>query len=104
MTSATDGDTAEEKLSGSSEPFPTKTTGAEEQSGGPMSCPCSIFDVREEQVLEPSGALRIRLICNVCGSLIDSKLVEEGDPDPTRARGGDARSAEGDGVAVETGG
>lgn len=43
-----------------------------------MSCPCSIFDVREEQILEPSGALRVRLICNVCGELIDSKVIDEG--------------------------
>jgi len=39
------------------------------------SCPCSIFDVREEQILEPGGALCIRLICNVCGSVLDSKYV-----------------------------
>ena len=44
-----------------------------------QSCPCSIFDVREEQILETSGSLRVRLICNVCGSLIDSKVVHSGD-------------------------
>ncbi len=37
------------------------------------SCPCSILDVREEQILEPSGCLTIRLICNLCGALLDSK-------------------------------
>lgn len=44
-----------------------------------QSCPCSIFDVREEQILETSGSLRVRLICNVCGSLIDSKVVHSAD-------------------------
>ena len=53
-----------------------------------QSCPCSIFDVREEQILDASGALRIRLVCNVCGVLIDSKEVERGDR--TRVRPGES--------------
>ena len=48
--------------------------------GGLMdSCPCSIFDVREEQILETGGSLCIRLICNVCGSVLDSKFVPGGE-------------------------
>ena len=43
-----------------------------------MSCPCSIFDVREEQILETSGALSVRLVCNVCEKMIDSKVVDRG--------------------------
>lgn len=47
---------------------------ARELGGSMKSCPCSILDVREEQILEPSGSLTIRLICNLCGALLDSKL------------------------------
>lgn len=43
------------------------------------SCPCSIFDVREEQILEANGSLFVRLICNVCGTVLDSKSVREGE-------------------------
>lgn len=46
------------------------------------SCPCSIFDVREEQILETSGSLCIRLICNVCNAVLDSKVVREGEVTP----------------------
>ena len=58
-----------------------------------QSCPCSIFDVREEQILETSGALRVRLVCNVCGVLIDSKRVDQAESRvrPDREDDGDVR-------------
>lgn len=40
-------------------------------------CPCSIFDVREEQILESNGMLRVQLICNMCGTLLDHKVVQQ---------------------------
>jgi len=44
-----------------------------------QSCPCSIFDVREEQILEANGCLSVRLICNMCSTELDSKVVRDGD-------------------------
>lgn len=40
-----------------------------------QACSCSIFDVRKEQILEASGSAWIQLVCNVCGSILDSKQV-----------------------------
>lgn len=62
------------------------------------SCPCSIFDVREEQILEANGSLCIRLICNVCGSVLDSKMIPEG-LTPSREVGG----RDDEGLALEAG-
>lgn len=53
------------------------------------SCPCSIFDVREEQILETGGALCIRLICNVCGSVLDSKYVSATETVNSESKQGD---------------
>lgn len=45
-------------------------------AGGVMkSCHCSILDVREEQIYEPSGTLEIRLICNICGRILEARSV-----------------------------
>lgn len=60
------------------------------------SCPCSIFDVREEQILETNGTLCIRLICNVCGSVLDSKLISE-----TQKPAAGLRDRDDEGLAVE---
>jgi hypothetical protein len=50
------------------------------------NCSCSILDVREEQIFEPSGSLSIRLICNLCGSILDSKIMPDGDVDEENVR------------------
>ena len=64
------------------------------------SCPCSIFDVREEQILEPNGSLHIRLICNMCGTVLDSKFLREADvPSRTTAL---RRTRRDDDLAVES--
>jgi hypothetical protein len=41
------------------------------------SCHCSILDVREEQIYEPSGSLEVRLICNICGKILESRLIAQ---------------------------
>lgn len=67
-----------------------------------MSCPCSIFDVREEQILETSGALRVRLVCNVCGRMIDSKVVDRGvDVDVGITSTVRHQTGDGDSVAIQ---
>jgi hypothetical protein len=43
-----------------------------------MACSCTILDVRREQILEASGRLWVRLVCNVCGVTIDSEQVSVG--------------------------
>jgi hypothetical protein len=36
-----------------------------------MSCPCTIHDVRREQIEEPSGRLWIQVVCNNCNTVLD---------------------------------
>ena len=36
-------------------------------------CFCSIFNTREERVVEESGRVIRRMICNVCGRVLDCK-------------------------------
>lgn len=51
------------------------------------SCRCSIFDVREEQILEANGCLHVRLICNLCGAVLDTKMLRQtGREERTRVR------------------
>ncbi len=40
-------------------------------------CFCSIFDTREERIIEEDGRVFRRLICNICGCVLDSKLESE---------------------------
>ena len=65
------------------------------------SCPCSIFDVREEQILEANGSLCIRLICNVCGSILDSKMISAAEATARQASDTDREDLED--VAIEAG-
>jgi len=37
------------------------------------SCLCTIFDTREERLVEDDGRITYRLICNICGSVLDSR-------------------------------
>lgn len=41
-----------------------------------MRCSCSIHDVRREQILESSGRHWIRLVCNVCESILDERAED----------------------------
>ena len=73
-----------------------------------QSCPCSIFDVREEQILEANGSLSVRLICNMCSTELDAKIVRDGDfsrTDDLRQRAsGFQRLETDDDFAMETSG
>lgn len=40
-------------------------------------CSCSIFDTREERLIEQDGRIIHRLICNICGRVLDSKVEQE---------------------------
>jgi len=40
-------------------------------------CFCSIFDTREERLVEEDGRVVFRLICNICGTLLDSRVEYE---------------------------
>lgn len=41
------------------------------------ACLCSIFDTREERLVEENGRIVYRLICNICGSVLDSRIEYE---------------------------
>lgn len=40
-------------------------------------CFCSIFDTREERIIEEDGRVIRRLICNICGCVLDSKMEND---------------------------
>ena len=40
-------------------------------------CLCSIFNTREERLIEEDGRIIRRLICNICGRILDSKVEKE---------------------------
>ncbi|MBU0754121.1 MAG: hypothetical protein KJ645_03210 [Planctomycetes bacterium] len=42
------------------------------------ACLCSIFDTREERLVEEDGRIVYRLICNICGSILDSRIEFDG--------------------------
>jgi len=42
------------------------------------ACLCSIFDTREERLVEEDGRIVYRLICNICGSILDSRVEYDG--------------------------
>lgn len=50
------------------------------QRGGASmgACLCSIFDTREERLVEEDGRIVYRLICNICGSILDSRVEYDG--------------------------
>lgn len=38
-------------------------------------CSCSILQAREEKLLDDEGRVQVRLICNRCGTVLDSEVV-----------------------------
>ena len=48
-------------------------------------CSCSILNAREEKLLDDEGRVQIRLICNRCGTVLDSEIVLAA-PSPKEAR------------------
>ena len=43
---------------------------------------CSILNAREEKLLDADGRLILRLICNACGHVLDSEVLETSDRGP----------------------
>jgi len=43
---------------------------------------CSILNAREEKLLDADGRLILRLICNACGHVLDSEVIESNDRGP----------------------
>jgi hypothetical protein len=39
---------------------------------------CSILNAREEKLLDGDGRLILRLICNACGHVLDSEVIDRG--------------------------
>jgi len=37
------------------------------------ACLCSIFETREERLVEEDGRILYRLICNICGNVLDTR-------------------------------
>jgi len=40
-----------------------------------IDCSCSILNAREEKLLDDEGRVQVRLICNRCGTVLDSEVV-----------------------------
>jgi hypothetical protein len=38
-------------------------------------CSCSILQAREEKLLDDEGRVQVRLICNRCGTVLDSEVI-----------------------------
>ncbi len=45
---------------------------------GFTDCACSILNAREEKLLDDEGRVQVRLICNRCGTVLDSETVSAG--------------------------
>lgn len=62
-------------------------------------CSCSILNSREEKLLDDEGRVQIRLICNRCGTVLDSETLpppkRRSQPAPQRASEREAEAAEG---------
>jgi len=42
----------------------------------PEECRCSILNAREEKLLDDEGRVLVRLICNLCGRILDSEVID----------------------------
>lgn len=42
---------------------------------GFRDCTCSILNAREEKLLDDEGRVQVRLICNRCGTVLDSEVL-----------------------------
>lgn len=45
-------------------------------------CSCSILNAREEKLLDDEGRVQVRLICNRCGTVLDSEVLSTGPSRP----------------------
>ncbi len=42
---------------------------------GSAECKCSIMNAREEKLMDDEGRVQVRLICNSCGTILDSEII-----------------------------
>ena len=54
--------------------------------GGSSECRCSILQSREEKLLDDEGRVQVRLICNRCGSVLDSEVIHTVGSGPENSR------------------
>lgn len=66
-------------------------------------CSCSILNAREEKLLDDEGRVQVRLICNRCGTVLDSEVLPAGSSTPVsplhRSHAAPAQEAEAAGGA-----
>lgn len=53
----------------------TASMGSELTSTGFRDCACSILNAREEKLLDDESRVQVRLICNRCGTVLDSEVL-----------------------------
>lgn len=58
-------------------------------------CSCSILNAREEKLLDDEGRVQVRLICNRCGTVLDSEVLPASGRPPLAATAQEAEAAEG---------
>ena len=63
--------------------------------GTDRDCTCSILNAREEKLLDDEGRVQIRLICNRCGTVLDSEIVPPSPRTPRSASETQAEATEG---------
>ena len=58
-------------------------------------CSCSILNAREEKLLDEEGRVQVRLICNRCGTVLDSEVLPTMKRQPMPAAHAHEEAAEG---------
>jgi len=58
-------------------------------------CSCSILNAREEKLLDDEGRVQVRLICNRCGTVLDSEVLPSTNRPPLAATAHEAEASEG---------
>jgi hypothetical protein len=58
-------------------------------------CSCSILNAREEKLLDDEGRVQVRLICNRCGTVLDSEVLPSTLRRPQAAPQREAEATEG---------
>jgi hypothetical protein len=58
-------------------------------------CSCSILNAREEKLLDDEGRVQVRLICNRCGTVLDSEVLPSSPRPPLAATAQEAEATEG---------
>ena len=58
-------------------------------------CSCSILNAREEKLLDDEGRVQVRLICNRCGTVLDSEVLPSTTLPPLAATAQEFEASEG---------